>query len=141
VPIVVDANVAIKWIVPEELRPQARELLNTFAHQIQAPDFIIAEVANIIWLKRRRGEIVDQEAAEGIRFIQSFISPLSSTILCERALALTLALDHPAYDCFYLACAEATSSVLITADRRLHDIAVRAGLGHLVQHLAEVKLA
>ena len=28
------------------------------------------------------------------------------------------ALDHPVYDCLYLACAEATSSVLITADHR-----------------------
>jgi predicted nucleic acid-binding protein len=141
VPIVVDANVAIKWIAPEELRPEARELLNKFIHQVEAPDFILAEVANIAWMKQRRGEVTNQEAEEGLRFIRSFISTLhSSNTLCERALALALALDHSVYDCFYLACAEATASVLFTADRRLHDDAARSGFGHLVRHLAEVEL-
>ena len=31
---------------------------------------------------------------------------------------IAVELDHPVYDCLYLACADATSSVLITADHR-----------------------
>ena len=44
-------------------------------------------------------------------------SPLAP--LAARALAIAAELRHPAYDCFYLALAEARDANLITADRRL----------------------
>ena len=39
--------------------------------------------------------------------------------LLEPAIRISLALDHPAYDCMYLATAEMLSYRLITADERL----------------------
>ena len=36
-----------------------------------------------------------------------------------RAVQISGELDHPVYDCLYLACAEATGSTVVTADRRL----------------------
>jgi len=39
--------------------------------------------------------------------------------LSRRAAAIALALDHPVYDCFYLALAEARDAPMVTADRRL----------------------
>ena len=41
--------------------------------------------------------------------------------LIERAARLAFQIDHPLYDCLYLACAEFTDSALITADKRLAD--------------------
>ena len=38
--------------------------------------------------------------------------------LIDRAAEIAVEIDHPVYDCLYLACAEATASALITADRR-----------------------
>ena len=38
--------------------------------------------------------------------------------LIARAAETAQELDHPVYDCLYLACAEATESVLVTADRK-----------------------
>jgi predicted nucleic acid-binding protein len=38
--------------------------------------------------------------------------------LAARALAIADELRHPAYDCFYLALAQARDARLITADRR-----------------------
>jgi predicted nucleic acid-binding protein len=136
-PVVVDANIAIKWIVSEDLEAEARALL-VHEEQFEAPDFFLAEIANVVWLKRRRGEIGPYEAEAGLRFIRRQIATLhSSDSLYERAFSLALRLDHPAYDCFYLACAEASGSALITVDRPLCDVADRAGLGHLVCHLAD----
>jgi predicted nucleic acid-binding protein len=43
-----------------------------------------------------------------------------SVQLHREALSLAIALNHPAYDCFYLALAIAEDDVLITADRRFH---------------------
>ena len=39
--------------------------------------------------------------------------------LASRAIELALELDHPVYDCFYLALAEAEKTELVTADLRL----------------------
>ena len=37
--------------------------------------------------------------------------------LVERAVRIALEMDHPIYDCLYLACAESTDSDLTTADK------------------------
>ena len=39
--------------------------------------------------------------------------------LIERAMQIAMEIEHPVYDCLYLACAERTESELATADRNL----------------------
>jgi len=39
--------------------------------------------------------------------------------LLESAARMAFALDHPAYDCIYLALAQALSCAMVTADERL----------------------
>ncbi|MBJ7377655.1 MULTISPECIES: type II toxin-antitoxin system VapC family toxin [Sphingobium] len=39
--------------------------------------------------------------------------------LADRAMEISLALDHPAYDCFFLASAEMLETMLMSADRKL----------------------
>jgi predicted nucleic acid-binding protein len=39
--------------------------------------------------------------------------------LTDRALTIAIELRHPAYNCFYLALAERSASLLVTADDRL----------------------
>ena len=41
--------------------------------------------------------------------------------LAAAAARLAIDLDHPAYDCFYLALAIQTQYPLVTADTRFHD--------------------
>jgi len=41
--------------------------------------------------------------------------------LLRRATELSIALRHPAYDCFYLALAETRSCPVVTADERLRS--------------------
>ena len=43
--------------------------------------------------------------------------------LHQEALALAMHLDHPVYDCIYLALARREAAVLFTADRRLATLA------------------
>nr|WP_294519284.1 type II toxin-antitoxin system VapC family toxin [uncultured Rhodopila sp.] len=44
---------------------------------------------------------------------------VSLTTLAPRAVTISRELDHPVYDCFYLALAEAREATLVTADARL----------------------
>ena len=54
---------------------------------------------------------------EGRRDRAAVLAPLSA--LLPRAAALALELDHPIYDCFYLALSEARTAPLVADDRRL----------------------
>jgi predicted nucleic acid-binding protein len=52
--------------------------------------------------------------------------------LAARAAALARKLDHPVYDCLYLALAEAEGAPLVTADRRFLPLARRtAGIARV----------
>ena len=46
--LVVDASVAIKWVVPEAGSERAITLLD---HGLVAPDLLFSECANILWRK------------------------------------------------------------------------------------------
>ena len=42
--------------------------------------------------------------------------------LLPAALDLAISLNETVYDCLYLALAEARNSIVVTADRRFHDV-------------------
>ena len=116
--VVVDPGVAIKWFVEEPLRAQARSLLVN-RHEVIAPDILIAGVAELARKKAASGEIPAEQAAPIVRNIAlpSFISAfIESLRLRNRAFALALQCDRPVHDCFYAACAEATSTTLVSTD-------------------------
>jgi len=116
---VVDASVALKWFIQEDGSAEASALL-TGPHTLIAPDLIIAEVANAGWKAVRSGGMtLDQHDQVAIRLPLAFDSLIPVTALAPRAVAISRALDHPVYDCFYMALAEDRQAVLVTADRRL----------------------
>jgi predicted nucleic acid-binding protein len=133
--LVVDASVAIKWFVREALHEEALRLLDHL-DTMQAPDLLVAEVTNIAWKKFRMGEIGERQAMEIAGTIRHGVPLLhSSALFNERALELAVALDHPIYDCLYLACAELVDGSLITADERFRRAAHKAGFADRVQIL------
>jgi predicted nucleic acid-binding protein len=117
IPLVVDASVAIKWVVPE---PGSDAALALLRGRLLAPDLLIAECANILWKKARLGEHTQAEALVAARLLEHTdieLAPIRP--LLQRATELSIALRHPAYDCFYLALAETRGCPLVTADERL----------------------
>ena len=51
---IVDASVAVKWVVPEIGSDQAAALAT---YRLSAPDLLDAECANVLWVKVTRAEI------------------------------------------------------------------------------------
>jgi predicted nucleic acid-binding protein len=123
--LVIDASVAIKWVIDE---PGTNEALSLLRHRLYAPDLLAAECANILWKKVRRKELSAEEAELAARLLQRAdieLAPMRA--LLEPATRLAIALDHPAHDCTYLALAESMSCDLVTADRRPSAKAQPAG--------------
>ena len=117
----VDASVAVKWFVVEPLVDEARTVL-TRRIQRHAPELLLAECANTIWKKAQRGEIPDaQPYRDELASLPDILTLYPDRDFVERATEMAFRIRHPIYDCLYLACAEATASDLITADKRLID--------------------
>lgn len=127
---VIDASVAIKWVVQE---PGTHEALALRHARLIAPDLLIAECANILWKKVRRQELLPSEAVWAARLLaRADIGLESARPLMERATRLAIDLTHPAYDCLYIALAEASDCDLITADESLCRKAQASGLANRV---------
>jgi predicted nucleic acid-binding protein len=117
--IVVDASVAVKWVIPEVLSDQA-ESLRGRTDRLLAPDLLLPEAANALWKKLGRREITAREAAQALDLLMAGGLDLRpSGPLLRRALALARRLRHPVYDCLYLALAQVEGATLITADQRM----------------------
>ena len=118
--LVVDASVALKWFLLEE--PHASQALAVLQAEapLVAPDFLIAEVCNAAWRSARLGRISQVQVDEIAGNLPRFFDTLASAAgLARRAVGIAGQLDHPVYDCFYLALAEAEQSGLVTADMQL----------------------
>jgi predicted nucleic acid-binding protein len=116
--LVIDASVAVKWVVEEEGAAAAIALRRRI--RFAAPDLLVAECANILWKKPRRGELTPAEANIAARLLERAgveLMPMSG--LLEKATDLAMELDHPAYDCIYLALARLREWRFVTADQRL----------------------
>ena len=111
---IVDASVAVKWFYDEEGADTARDLASS---DLIAPDLIYAEVANALWRKQRGGQLT--EAIDPVsRIADVLVGTVPSESLAVAAFTMARELDHPVYDCFYLALAFRSGRPLVTADER-----------------------
>lgn len=114
--LVVDSSVVLKWFVQEPESDRAAALIGGELH---APDLILAEVANALWKKVRRGEIGTAQAQAVLPLLKQTLLLQPFSPLTELALEAALELGHPVYDCVFLVLARELDAPLVTADARL----------------------
>jgi predicted nucleic acid-binding protein len=114
--IVVDASIAVKWVVYEADSAQARALSS---QTISAPDIWIAEAGNALWRFAKLGQLTEAEVVARIGHLQT-ADVISVPMVQDAAdaLQIAIAIDHPTYDCFYLALAIRERTYVVTADTR-----------------------
>jgi predicted nucleic acid-binding protein len=127
VSIVVDASVALKWVIEEDGSELARRLV--VEETLLAPDLLFIECANVLWVKAKRGLISSEVARLALSAIEATpIRAIPVQPLAAAALAIALELAQSAYDSLYLAVAMAERATFVTADMSF----ARAALGHPV---------
>jgi predicted nucleic acid-binding protein len=132
--IIVDASVAMKWVIPESGTAAALALRS---ERISAPDIWIAECANALWRHVRVKEMSESEAIARLARLRSAdVTNLAIDGLLSEAFLFANQLDHPIYDCLYLSAAIQNGTKMITADRRFASAVMRrSGLSQYVELL------
>ncbi len=125
--VVVDASVALKWVLPEPDAELARRLFEELAAAgavVYVPELFWLETGNVLW-RLTRGPDARLSPAEALELLDVLrVAPLRSepvAPLAARALEIGLAVDITTYDAAYVALAELQNARLWTADARLVD--------------------
>ena len=114
--LVIDARVACRWFFEENLSTEARALAESDA-TFSAPDMILVECATAAWRRVRNKTVPEAQARAFLKALpQWFESLVPSGRLHKAAFEMARVLDHPVYDCQYLALAEDDETLLVTAD-------------------------
>jgi predicted nucleic acid-binding protein len=131
--IVIDASVAVKWVLSE---PRTEAALALRDEQLLAPELWLAEAANALWRHVQLGELTAEQAHARMAELQK--APIASLAIepyISAALQLAARGNHPVYDCVYLAVAIHHGITVVTDDRRFAAAAARLGLSERVRLL------
>ena len=123
---VLDASAAVRLILAD---PAAADLAERVggAALVLAPELMLNELANTLWKLQRADRLNNLDPQELLAEARELVDRLEpDRHLQAEALALACHLNHPVYDCLYLALARREAASLISSDRRLNALAKRA---------------
>jgi predicted nucleic acid-binding protein len=136
--IVIDASVAVKWVVREMAHEAALAVVDKPWTRV-APDLLLPEVTNVLRKKRKAEEITDAQVKSGLLGVKAAVERfIPSADIAGDAFVLAQELDHSAYDCFYLACALGRG-MLLSADDRFIQKCRSGGYDEFVASLNDVE--
>jgi predicted nucleic acid-binding protein len=129
---VLDASVAVRWLVTEHGSADAAALLKRPTRWI-APRLMLTEVAGALHRKVAAGKLREMLASEALEELLSTVSTGEIRLAQDErvlvaAFALATLLKHRVPDCMYLALAEQESAGLATADHALAALAQQRGI-------------
>ena len=119
--LVSDASVVVKSVLTEDDSEVARRLMNG-EHELHVPRVLAVELANALWSKVRSGLLTPSEVLESLESALALeLEWFNDEELADDALRIAIALNHPVYDCMYLALAYQVDGTLVTADTRFFN--------------------
>lgn len=123
--IVIDASVAVKWIIAESGSGAALTVLHGGA-SLLSPDLVSTEVAGAI-ARHHREQRLSMDTTRHAYAIWSTLLDQEALLLrptvglIDRAFEMAIEAEHPVADCVYLACAEALGATVLTADQAMYE--------------------
>src|SRR5438132_7717467 len=119
---VIDVSVAICWVIPRPLTPQAVKLRDEYLrqiHELVAPAVFIDEAAGALTKAERQKDIaVGQAAPLYAKVMNSPPVLIRHASLIARAIDISSRTRSGYYDCLYVALAEREGCELVTADTK-----------------------
>jgi predicted nucleic acid-binding protein len=124
--VVIDASVALSWVLPAEDTVQA---LSLRSHVLNNPQTILLvpptfwyEVTNVLWVATRRDRLNNQNAQKSLDLLIDFEFTVWAADL-KHCLKLSLNHNLSVYETAYLELAVDQQATLWTMDQRLKKVA------------------
>ena len=121
--VVVDASVALQWVLQEQDTDAALALWDRWQEsdeRVVAPPLFKSEVADVLHQMVRDESIARADAADVLTLLMSAVATVEPASLYHTALSLASDLKlRSTHDAVYLALAEVEGCEMWTADRRL----------------------
>jgi predicted nucleic acid-binding protein len=128
---VVDASVALAWVLPAEGTEQAlrlrEEAVARPAFALLAPSLFWYEVGNVLWRAARQGRMAEDAAMSALDALERFAIE-TRHVRAAACLELALAQRVSVYEASYIALALDAGCSLWTLDRGLATVARARGL-------------
>ena len=126
--VVIDASIAVKWLVYEPDSDKARKLGRQWRSEsvrVAAPHVLLSELSNALHQRVRADRLTTARAARLLRrFVMDGLELHHSTQIYQRSIELASQLGQGAiYDSLYLSLAESLDCELWTADTRFYRAA------------------
>lgn len=130
---VIDASALIRLFIPDgPVLAVAETALNSASRGgglVLAPQLLLAEAANVLLRKERRGELTPMEVDAILTDVKELPIRLSDhETLVSPACELARTYGLTVYDALYLALAEHSGARLLTCDDKLDKVAGTIGL-------------
>lgn len=120
---ILDASVALKWVLSEADSPIANQLRDEFKHRVHqflAPDTLPVEIAHALTRAERKGLIPKGQAAVLFADVVTPAPDLHSRIdFLAGAIDISSDVRIGVFDCLYVALSEREQCPVVTADQRL----------------------
>lgn len=127
---VLDASVLAALYVDDPATKQSEAALQRIEKdELHAPDFVVLEVANVLWKRVRREELHAEDAMAAIADLSAAsiqLHPIGG--LVAQSLALALSHGFTTYDATYVALATRVGGIVITNDKGMRQRGIEAGL-------------
>lgn len=123
--IVVDASVAVKWLLVEEGSAEALQLLSE-ERRLFAPSLMRVEVSGAVVRRYRQDKLSETDARSALGRWDDVVATgcvqfIPTDDLLGSAVELAFAMRHLVADCLYLAAGKQLRARVVTADRTLYD--------------------
>ena len=123
--LVLDASAVIRIVEGSEQAAALSEMVLN-ADLVLAPELMLTEVANALWRLQRAGQLPAADLQRQFSQAAALVDHIEpDRHLQVEALSLACHLNHPVYDCLYLALARREAAALLTADQRLLSLAAQ----------------
>lgn len=121
--LVVDSSVAIKWYIPQPYFTESLQILDDYQNNrisLFAPDFIYAELGNIVWKYQRFQGLTDDNAENIVNDFRSLsITTIPARVLLPEAYKIAVQYRRSVYDSLYIALGLQLQCQFVTADEKL----------------------
>lgn len=129
--IVLDASVALAWLLPDERSEAAERLIvRAVREQLRAPSLLLVEVANALRQAERRGQLrrpVRLELFDAFTSLPMVLEPIAAEATL-RAVEIATSDSLTVYDACYLELALARECALASFDEALARAAQARGV-------------